>query len=75
MSSAAIERRADNSKECTIASQAELRTALRHPRAAQTITRLTEIGKEGMVRLTAQALALARNGATSLTEVYRARLE
>lgn len=31
--------------------------------------------KEGMVRLTAQALALARSGATSLTEVYRARLE
>jgi type IV pilus assembly protein PilB len=31
--------------------------------------------QEGMVRLTAQALALARSGATSLTEVYRARLE
>jgi len=31
--------------------------------------------REGMVRLTAQALALARTGETSLLEVYRARLE
>jgi type IV pilus assembly protein PilB len=31
--------------------------------------------KEGMVRLTTQALALARSGETSLAEVYRARLE
>ncbi|MEO8020199.1 MAG: GspE/PulE family protein [Pseudomonadota bacterium] len=30
---------------------------------------------EGMVRLTAQALELARTGAISLTEVFRARLE
>lgn len=30
---------------------------------------------EGMVRLTTQALALARTGETSLLEVYRARLE
>jgi type IV pilus assembly protein PilB len=30
---------------------------------------------EGMVRLTAQALALARTGAISLMEVFRARLE
>ena len=31
--------------------------------------------KEGMVRLTAQALELARTGVISLTEVFRARLE
>jgi len=31
--------------------------------------------REGMVRLTTQALALARTGETSLAEVYRARLE
>ena len=30
---------------------------------------------DGMVRLTAQALDLARTGAISLTEVFRARLE
>ena len=30
---------------------------------------------EGMVRLTTQALALARTGEISLLEVYRARLE